>query len=114
MARSTTSALTVPTSVSTRPGAMDSTLVCSKIDTPLASTTRASPRTSRDGWMAAQWGVKTPPSTGVAASIALASSGSSSRWSSSVNPRAWAVRTSSRRRSSCTWVLARVTLPPRW
>ena len=88
--------------------------VCSKRSTPRRSTTLASPRTRRAGWIAAQCGVNVAPSAPPVDSCSRASAGLRRRRSSSVNPRERAVSTSPVIRASWTRVCASTTVPPRW
>ena len=92
MARTTTSARTVPWAVTTRPGSIAVTGVRSWIRTPRRSTAAARPRTSRAGWIAAQSGVYVAPELRVARSTPPASAASSKPRSSSPRPQARAVR----------------------
>ena len=105
-------ARTSPRSVRTTPGSMAVTRVPSWIVTPCRSTARASPRTSRAGWIDAQCGEYVAPSTSVAPSRACASSADSSEKCSGPKPHERWSSISAIARSICTGVRMRATVPP--
>ena len=122
VARTTTSAVTVPWSVTTLgrapwpPGMMADAEVPSTIVTPRASTAVARPTARRAGWMAAQWGVKVAPSTEVAPTRADASAAPIQRSSSGPNPSERASATSAAARLAWAAERASMRVPPlaRW